>query len=90
MRNKLKNSSNQDIVEIYDVIKRKNITYDQYKSTPEAINDIRNDVAIDTSTFTMQALFIKSISDYADKKNTTTWHKALYTLPTSIYLSFDT
>ena len=48
LRNKLKNSSSQDIVEIYDVTKGKNITYDQYKSTREAINDIRNDVVIVT------------------------------------------
>ena len=52
--NKLKNSSNQDIVEIHDVTKGKNITYHRYKSTQEAINDIRNDVAIDKSTFTTQ------------------------------------
>ena len=67
LRNKLENSSNQDIVEIYDVTKGKKITYDQYKSTREAINDIRNDVAIDTSRFTTQGLVIKAISDYADK-----------------------
>ena len=67
LRNKLENSSNQDIVEIYDVTKGKKITYDQYKYTREAINDIRNDVAIDTSRFTTQGLVIKAISDYADK-----------------------
>ena len=37
------------------------------------------------STFTTQGLVIKVISDYADKKHTTTWHKALSTLPTNIY-----
>ena len=83
LRNKLKNSSNQDIVEIYGVTKGKNITY--YKSTREPINDIRNDVAIDTSTFTTQGLVIKPISDYANKKHTTTWRKAFSTLPTNIY-----
>ena len=67
LRNKLKNSSSQDIVEIYDVTKGKKITCDQYKSTREAINDIRNDVAIDTSRFTTQGLVIKAISDCADK-----------------------
>ena len=61
LRNKLKNSSNQDIVEFMTLQKRKNITC-----------DIRNDVAIDTSTFTTQGLVIKSISDYADKKHTAT------------------
>ena len=66
LRNKLKNSSNQDITEIYDVTKWKSITYDQYKSTWEAINDVGNDTAIDTSTFTTQGLVIKAISDYAD------------------------
>ena len=86
LRNKLKDSSNQDTTDIYDVTKGNNITYDQYKSTLEAINDIRNDVAIDTSTFTTQDLLIKAISDYAHKKHTTTWHKALSTLPTNIYL----
>ena len=85
LRNKFKNSSNQDIVEIYDVSKGKNITYDQYKSTREAINDIRNDVEIDTSTFTTQGLVVKTISDYADKKHTTAWHKALSTLPKNTY-----
>ena len=53
VRNKLKSSSNQDIIEIY-ITRGKNITYDQYKSTREAINDICIDVAIDPSTFTMQ------------------------------------
>ena len=67
MRNKLKNSRNQGIVEIYNATKGKNITYDQYKYTREAINDIRNGVAIDTSTLTTQALVIKAISGYADK-----------------------
>ena len=67
LRNKLKDSSNQDTTDIYDVTKGNNITYDQYKSTLEAINDIRNDVAIDTSTFTTQDLLIKAISDYAHK-----------------------
>ena len=85
MRNKLKNSRNQGIVEIYNATKGKNITYDQYKYTREAINDIRNGVAIDTSTFATQALVIKAISGYADEKHTTTWHKALSTLPTNIY-----
>ena len=85
LRNKFKNSSNQDIVEIYDVSKGKNTTYDQYKSTREAINDIRNDVEIDTSTFTTQGLVVKTISDYADKKHTTAWHKALSTLPKNTY-----
>ena len=85
LRNTLKNSSNQGIVEIYDATKGKNITYDQYKSNQEAINDIRNDVAIDTSTFTTQGLVIKAISNYADKKHTTTWHKALSVLSTNIY-----
>ena len=84
MRNKLKNSRNQGIVEIYNATKGKN-TYDQYKYTREEINDIRNGVAIDTSTFTTQALVIKAISGYADKKRTTAWHKALSTLPTNIY-----
>ena len=84
--NKLKNSSNQDIVEISDVTKGENITYDQYKPSREAINDISNVVAIDTSTFTTQGLVIKAISKYADKKHTTTWDKALSTLPTNIYL----
>ena len=70
MRNKLKNSSNQDIVEIY-VTKGKSITYDQHKSTREAINDIGNDVAIDKLTFATQGLVTKAISDYADKKHTT-------------------
>ena len=83
LRNKLKNSSNQDIVEIHGVTKGKNITY--YKSTREPINDTRNDVAIDTSTFTTQGLVIKPFSDYANKKHTTTWHKAFSTLPTNIY-----
>ena len=55
-----------------------NITYDQYKST-------RNDVAIDTSSFNTQGLVIKAISDYADKKHITRWHKALSTPPTNIY-----
>ena len=85
LRNKLKNSSNQYLFEIYDITKEKNITYDQYKSTREAINDIRNGVAIDTSTFTTQGLVIKAISDYADKKHSTTWLKAPFTLPTNIY-----
>ena len=85
MRNKLKNYSNQDIVEILDVTKGKNITYDQYKSTQEAISDIRINIVIDTSTFTTKGLVIKGISDYADKKHTTTWYKALSTLPTNIY-----
>ena len=57
---------------MYDVTKRKNITHDQYKSNQETINDICNDIAIDTSTFTTQGLVIKAISDYADKKYTTT------------------
>ena len=83
-RNKLKNSSNQDIVKIYDVTYEKNTTYNQYKSTREATNDIRKDVAIYTSTFSTQGLAIKAISDYADKKHTTTWHKAFSTL-TNIY-----
>ena len=82
---KTEKSSNQDIVEIYDVTKGKNITYDQFKSTREAINDIRNDVAIDTSTFTTQGLVIKVISDYADKKHATTWDKALSTQPANTY-----
>ena len=47
--------------------------------------NIRNDVAIDTSTFTVQGLVIEAISDYADKKHTTAWHKALSSLPTNIY-----
>ena len=85
LRNKLKNSSNQNIVEIYDITKGKNIIYDQFKSTQEVINDIRNDDAIDTSTFTKQALVIKVIFDNTDKKHTNTWHKALSTLPTNIY-----
>ena len=84
-RNKLKNSSNQYLAKIYDITKEKNITYDQYKSTREAINDIRNGVAIDTSTFTTQGLVIKAISDYADKKHTCAWHKALSTVPMNIY-----
>ena len=84
LRNNLKNSSNQDIAEIYDVTKGKNITYGQYKSTREGINDIRNNVGIDISTFTMQGLVIKPTSDYAGKKYTTTWHKAHSTLPTNI------
>ena len=46
LRNKLKSSGNQDIVTIYDVTKGKNITYDQFKSIREAINDIRNDVQL--------------------------------------------
>ena len=75
----------QDIVEIYNVTKGKNISYDQYKSTREAINDICNDLAINTLTSTMQGLVIKAISDYTDKKHTTTWHKACSTLPTKIY-----
>ena len=33
LRNKLKNSKNRDICEIYDITKGKNITYDQYKTT---------------------------------------------------------
>ena len=33
LRNKLRNSNNEDIVEIYDVTKGKNIIFDQYKST---------------------------------------------------------
>ena len=70
MRNKLKNSRNQDIVKSYDVTKGKNITYDQNKSTHETINDIRNDVEIDTSTFPTQGSVIKAISDYADQKHT--------------------
>ena len=70
MRNKLKNSSNQDIVEIY-VTKGKSITYDQHKSTREEINDIGNDVAIDKLTFATQGLVTKAISDYADRKHTT-------------------
>ena len=37
------------------------------------------------STFTTQGLVSKAISDYADKKHTTTWHKALSTLATNIY-----
>ena len=65
--------------------KGNNITYDQCKSTQEAINDIRNDVAIGTWSFTTQGLVIKAISDYADKKKITRWHKALSTLPTNIY-----
>ena len=56
-----------------------------YLTNTDPPDDIRNDVAIDTSTFTTQGLVIKAISGYADKKNTTTWHKALSTLPTSIY-----
>ena len=85
LRNKLKNSSNQNIVEIYDITKGKNIIYDQSKSTQEVINDIRNGDAIDTSTFTKQALVIKVIFDNTDKKHTNAWHKALSTLPTNIY-----
>ena len=34
------------------------------------MNDIRNDVEIDTSTFPTQGSVIKAISDYADKKHT--------------------
>ena len=67
---------------------QKEWTFDQDKSTREAINDICNDVAIDTTAFTTQDLVIKAISDYADKKHTTTWHKALSTLPTNIYSFF--
>ena len=33
----------------------------------------------------MQSSVIKAISDYADKKHITTWHKTLSTLPTNIY-----
>ena len=85
MRDKLKNFSNQDIVETFHVTKGKNIIYDQYKSTRKAINDIRNDVEIDTPTFTTQGLVIKAISEHADKTHTTAWYKALSTLPTNIY-----
>ena len=85
LRNKLKNSNNQDIVQIYDITKGKNIIYDQSKSTQEAINDIRIDDPIGTSTFTKQGLVIKAIFDNTDKKHTNTWHKALSTLPTNIY-----
>ena len=42
-------------------------------------------MAIDTPTLTTQGLVIKAISDYADKKHTTTWHKALSRLPRNIY-----
>ena len=80
LRNKQKNSSNQNIVKIYYVTNKKNTTYNLQKSTREAINDIRNDVAIYTSTFSTPDLAIKAISDYADKKHTTTWPKALSTV----------
>ena len=85
LRNKLKNSKNRDICEIYDITKGKNITYDQYKTTREAVADIRKGIASDTTKLTTQGLVITSIADYADKKFVTTWHKALSTLPKNIY-----
>ena len=85
LRNKLKNSKNRDICEIYDITKEKNITYDQYKTTREAVADIRKGIASDTTKLTTQGLVITSIADYADKKLLTTWHKALSTLPKNIY-----
>ena len=83
--NKLKNSKNRDICEIYDITKGKNITYDQYKTTREAVAGIRKGIASDTKKLTTQGLVITSTADYADKKFVTTWHKALSTLPKNIY-----
>ena len=68
MKNKLKNSKNRDICEIYDITKRKNITHNQYKTTREAVDDIRKGIASDTTKLTDQGLVIASIADYVDKK----------------------
>ena len=85
LRNKLKNCKNRDICKIYDITKGKNITYDQYKTTREAVADIRRGIVSDTTKLTTQGLVIKSIAAYADKKFVTTWHQALSTLPKKIY-----
>ena len=83
----LKNSVNVDIRRIYEeTSKNCNIQYDCYKSTREALKDIRdNTVTKIKNKLSTQKLVISAIWKDADDKFTKFWYKALKGLPRGIY-----
>ena len=84
-RNNLKSSKNVDIVEIHKVTRDKNITYDQYRSTRDAIKCLREQSEVRIDNLTLQGLVLKSIKQFVDKGMINLWHKALSSLPANIY-----
>ena len=86
-RNSLKNSTNSNIRKIHsDTSKDRNIQYDQYLTTKDALKKIRNmkeeRVREELQT---QSLVIKSIWDYALSSFTNTWSNVLNKMPRNIY-----
>ena len=82
-RNSLKKSSNANIRKIHaDTSKDRNVQYDQYVSTKEALKRIRSmkEDRIKGELQT-QSLVIKSIWDYALSSHTNTWSNVLSKLP---------
>ena len=86
-RNKLKHSTNSNIQKIHSVTSNeKNVQYDQYLSTKEALKKIRcmKEERIKGELKT-QSLVIKSIWNYALCSFTNTWSNVLNKLPRNIY-----
>ena len=65
--------------------REKNISYDQYKTTREAIKSLRDQSELRIDDFPTQGLVFRSIKQFADKNLTTLWHKALGTMPANIF-----
>ena len=86
-RNTLRNSKNINIRETFNATSQgKNIQYDQYLTTKEALNKLR-EMTEDRikNELTTQSLIIKSIWNYGDSKSINQWSSVLQGLPKNIY-----
>ena len=85
-RNKIGNSSNDNIREIHKSTAAVNVQYDQFNNTREALKEIR---LIDErhllNNLTTQSLVIKSIWNYADSNFICKWSNVVNHLPKNIY-----
>ena len=85
-RTKLSQSPNADIRKLReDTCTQSNITYDQYKSSRDAIKAIRQMSENKIVIMSTQGLVMKAIWEHAWTSANNHWHKALCRLPTNIY-----
>lgn len=84
-RCKLSTSPNADIRQMQYDSSPNNIKYDQYKSSRDAIKDIRNTSENRILKMLSQGLIMRAIRDHAWTGSNIYWHKALSRLPKNIY-----